>query len=408
MCRAGRVNAPSRHSDWRPDPRGIGAFCISPGLLNIASTRDIAYESRLLLLWAGMKKPTAYLRLRQHRRARRALRNRRARRGVGTRYGLRVKVLNARFQSSEAPRPEIEKVYLLTGELDMVTRPDETLEQLFQFLEPIKPRARVLVDMHHVVSIDAPSVLALCALVRALGDRHGARVAGNYPASERARKALIDADFAGFMRRYRSPPLTTDKSLKLLCGLGREKVDPVIATKIQEFLADRHPSLGVQERDAIYDAVTACVENVKTHAFGTDEPTSRVGQKRWYVVGIYDELRKTSTVAILDLGVGVGTTVKRALGRIKRVVMPLLQRPADVLEEATLGLLTESGQRKHGKGLRTLKEFATQEGGRAFHVLSSGGMITWTRGGPDKRGVRHFPGTAVWLQISNVAEQAGG
>ncbi len=292
----------------------------------------------------------------------------------------------------------------LGGRLELTSDPD-SVRQLMRIAElPVTvPGTRVRILLNEVEGIDAPAVLFLCSRIRRLA-RMNARISGTYPNDAGARQTLADADFDGFVsgtRRLNAQP-TAGQQLQLIEGNFEGdiiEVDPDVSVQIQEFLQKRNPTLVAVEADHLSLAVAECLENVGSHAYGERWPWTR-GPKAWFVVGLYNEATKTTSVAILDTGVGIVKSVTTNMSRLGK----LFSADADLLEDATLGILTQSTDPKHGKGLRSLREFAVTSPGRSFHVMSSGRMITWRKDcSPIKRSLPKFDGTIVCLEIQETA-----
>ena len=126
--------------------------------------------------------------------------------------------------------------------------------------------------------------------------------------------------------------------------------------------------------------------------------------KVWIVVGLFDEVSSVSTVGIIDLGVGVVASVKKKTDLIQKLKdLILASKSTDVIEAAIEGLRTESGERKHGKGLSTLKDFVNREANRRLTVLSSGGLVRSERTGISKQALPEFLGTIVVLEIGKIS-----
>lgn len=286
------------------------------------------------------------------------------------------------------------------GELDLVQQLDATLLQLLQ-LDKIGPNDRplqVVINLDDVTVIDPAALLFLCSRIHKLAGRPWVWVTGTWPKAQSALQTLADADFPSFLRKATPLKITPPNTLQLIdgSGPGSRFVSVGAAERIASFLAYLHPGLVVKELDALGAAVNECLENVRLHAYLT-----RSARKRgWYVVGSFDANTSTSTVAILDMGVGIAASVApqfRFKGR--------LRRNEDLLEAATAGRATASGEKHRGQGFKFLREFVMEKDLRRLHVLSSSAMITWGRSGTGgilaRRRTRHFEGTIVCLQITN-------
>jgi hypothetical protein len=214
-----------------------------------------------------------------------------------------------------------------------------------------------------------------------------------------ALKTLSDANFAGFLQG--TPPKfdKTTRTLQLHEGSSRTKVPTNVAADLQSFLVDLNPKLSGQETDFIYMAAMECLENVRIHAY---DPAQKVANN-WYTVGLYDVSRDCSTVAILDLGLGMRATVQRQLSDFYKAVEWFTRPTYSLIEEATLGLRTASGERHRGKGLSTLREFAAGQPNRRLSVFSRDGMVSWVAEDGEQicisREIPEFNGTIVCLEI---------
>jgi anti-sigma regulatory factor (Ser/Thr protein kinase) len=249
----------------------------------------------------------------------------------------------------------------------------------------------VWIGMHDLEHIDLLGVLFLCSRIRSLTSV-GCRVSGDLPSRPESRKILDDVDFMGFLMGTNSRRLALrrdGRQLELIQGVNLW-VKTAFGSQIQEFLKERNPSLSYEEVDHVYLAVIECLENIQAHAY-------EAGTGWWYAAGHFDERSGTTSVAILDRGMGIVRSL--TTGRWRLTFTP----GSDLLEEATKGLRTEDGDPKRGKGLRTLREFVQRDAGRRFHVLTSGQMITWSndRSAPFKRKLPSFGGTMVCIEIDS-------
>ncbi|MBF5043162.1 hypothetical protein FGE12_12255 [Aggregicoccus sp. 17bor-14] len=344
-----------------------------------------------------------------------SLRLLRKRRHLGRRYGEEVRSQNGYIQRGlKLPHKTPGAVIALQGHLNLVDAPKETLAQLSQ-LDDLYPRSRrglrVHVVMNDVVSIDAPSLLYLCSRVDCLRSMANVRLTGTYPVHQHARKSLHDANFEGFLADEHPEFTPGSKTLRLHKGVVQHdlRLRTEISARIQNFLIDLHQGLGQMEQDHIYLASMECLENVRAHAYGElkaskdeDPPVGGGRPRGWYVVGFYNEASATSSVAILDMGVGMESTVRKKLSAVDKLVDWLATPASQVIKEATLGLRTETGEAKRGKGLRMLSHFAKEASNRRLHVLSSTGMVTWSHeSGCQQREIPAVDGTIVCLEIRN-------
>lgn len=354
-----------------------------------------------------MKKIKPWVKIAFERSSLREFRKKKYRIGLGKIYGEFARQQNVVFPPEERTgTPLIEPIIALSGDLDLLGNPDETLKKFKQFSVPHRTErantlVRVLLD--RVTSLDAPSILFLCSRIHALAERKFTKVFGTYPHSPKALHALHDANFNSFLSN--SPPSSggIKPSLELIHGGrgGVGRIDTSVPRRIQLFLKERNPNLDLEEIDTIYLAVVECLENIRHHAYGRQKESDHCSG--WFVVGLHDQDTQTSSVAILDRGVGIYQTVSNQFPGIFGITF---KHVTDVLEEATSGLRTQTQEHKRGKGFRTLMQFATEADGRRFHVLSSGAMITWRKGAPPlKRYIPRFLGTIVCIEISSRREQ---
>lgn len=248
----------------------------------------------------------------------------------------------------------------------------------------------VWIGMSALRKLDILGLVFLCSRIKSL-NRVNCRVYGDYPVDSATKQLLDDVDFGGFLRGARHRTHPDGRQLDLIDSADLSRVDTRVGERIQDFLKLRNPVLSAEEVDLVYLAVIECLENIKAHAYTMDTGT-------WFVVGHHDEKTKTTSVAILDRGMGVVRSVTNNMKTIRRT----LSKDADLFEEATKGRLTEHADPKRGKGFRFLREFALRGPGRKFHVLSSGRMITWMQDHPPiKRKLPEFNGTMVCIQIDN-------
>lgn len=328
---------------------------------------------------------------------------RRIRRYDGEIYGEIVRTHNAAFRALPArPYPIPGRFVALRGALDLVSNTDETLTQVTELdrveVPPLR-RTRVMIDLAKVDVLEPAALLFLCSRIADLGDRPFVDVTGTYPPKDsQALRMLRDAKFDSFLKGAPIPTIHAARTLSLIDGTtaGHRTVSPQTAAAIHTFLHGLHPKLTIEELDALALAVTECLENVRVHAYRTKEER----RKGWFVVGRYDELRATSSVAILDMGIGIAATVRDHFAWKGR-----LKSDADLVEAATTGRVTATQEPNRGKGYGFLRTFVTAKEGRRLHVLSSSTMLTFGKdakaGILAKRPTAPFTGTIVCLQITN-------
>jgi hypothetical protein len=313
----------------------------------------------------SMKKPNRYLRARLMRAAARELWKRQNRPEFGRVYGRMIQEdrqlvpgLTPTFFQGRAVR--------LTGKLDLLKDPARTIRELNQIdaaCRGVRRHTLIRLELDDVTEIDAAGLLFLCSRVKRWSRHPWIRFWGTYPEAERPRVMLGDAKFGEFMAgRFTGRPPKANV-VDLAMGSARGKV-------------------------GVYTAVMECLENVRTHAYESDG-----GHHNWYVVGYYDDAAGTSSIAILDEGVGIRATVAP-----KMKLANLLRHPADFLERATLGF-SETGDPKHGKGLGEIRDFAMASPDRSLHVLSSAGRLTISGQQTQKYRAPHFEGTIICVQI---------
>jgi hypothetical protein len=350
-----------------------------------------------------MKKPSPELRARQIKAARRELKKRRNREGFGRIYGDLVgyeSQFEADTASKQRPVKLVDEVVLeFSGHLDLLDGARATLAQLDRIGATSLQTQRftdIFLDLTRIESIDAASLLFLCSRVRYYGGLPHVRFFGSYPRARRALRTLQDANFAEFMAGRMPSDSGGPPNLELASGRAGLKVQPQIGDDMRTFLETRNPALTTEEAATAALAVSECLENVRKHAY------ENAGTRResWYVVGQYDEETQTSSVAILDMGVGIMATLSGNLSFTQRLTLSLTG-PVDYLDAATRGVLTKSGNPKQGKGLRTIREFASAKLGRSFHVLSSAARVSISSKEVLKTRTPTFPGTIVCLQICN-------
>ena len=350
-----------------------------------------------------MKRPSSKARLRNRRVAAWSLHRRLGREGYGRLYGLEVRTQNQFIAPTKRLSYRSQgRAIQLSGRLDFRADPAGTLTQL-NWLSDFKKGAvpfRVHVLMDDVTYIDAPSLLFLCSRIRWLKHLRGL-VTGSYPREPRALKTLVDADFPGFLAG-RAPRFDrTTRTLQLHDGLSESQLDPSVAADIKQFLSHLAPDLTGLEVDHIYMAAMECLENVRVHAYRED---TRQLPGSWFAVGLYDSADESSTVAILDMGLGMRATVQRQLSPAYRAMEWISKPTADLIREATLGLRTETQERHRGKGLSTLREFTIKSDSGSISVYSGDGSVVWSK--TDEGNTATIPaidGTIVCLRLAKQA-----
>jgi hypothetical protein len=344
-----------------------------------------------------MKRLSPRARLRNFRIAKWSLEKRIERRGYGRDYGDVVRRQNvdlARDERFSRKTPGYECA--LSGRLDFQNNAMETIRQLRALMDLADHRGRPFrgkIILDDVTYIDAPSLLFLCSRIEELQSA-GGRIWGSYPSDADAKKALLDADFPGFLWG-RTPSFDkSTRTLQLHRGSSGEAVNIQVARSIKSFLSNLAPALSVEEVDHIYLAAMECLENVRIHAYDPKRGGS------WYAVGLFDPVSDSATIAILDLGVGMRKTVEKQLSLLSKIVGAVTQSTAELIREATLGR-TASQQAHRGKGLSRLREFAVGAGGALFSVYSGDGMVVWGKGNDGSaHDVPHMVGTIVSLRVS--------
>lgn len=358
-----------------------------------------------------MRRPTLELRQRQIRAAQREQRKKDIRPRSGQNYGADVR----RLRTSE-PKARSERIrrrelrasvrlheVVLKGDLRVLSDCSNALSQMMQLevsrIRPVLGDPLVVrVDMQAVTHIDAPGLLFLCSRIETLG-KH-ASVTGNWPVEPQALKALLDARFDRFTARI--PTLQRSASVVELIRSerrrDRETVNRNHGRTIQRFLTNWSPDMGQQAQDLLAMAASECIENVIRHAYGNPDAPDR-DQKNlgWFVVGLWDAENHRACVSILDQGQGIRATLAPQISRFE----DSFRTVGDYLTEATTGALTRTGDAKHGKGLRTLREWVADAPGRQLHVMCDGARILWTdKPKPFIDTVPHFQGTIVCLELS--------
>ena len=379
-----------------------------------------------------MKKPRLHLQNHLFRKSRWAIAKKRRRLAARAKFRERIREQNRLLPTKErlnwlVPYYEVH----LSGALDMLGSPQTTFAQLLE-LDSIVPQwwrrqVRVRIRMDNLDSIDAPSLLFLCSRMAWISEF--GFVTGVWPRKTSVLKTLIDAGFPSFLRdEPPKQPASGPPRLVLHMGTtGPIKTDT--AADVQNFIVRVNPGLSMIEQDSIYTAAGECLENVHIHAYkrldrevdadrkspaykadGTPEKEQKRRLKRshfekWYVVGLHDYASATSTVAILDMGIGITASAYRQDSWIRRFIDMHFRSTSAIIKEVTLGERTESGLPGRGKGLRSLKDFAIQTANRRLHVLSEDGMVTWDQEhGCVEHEIPYTHGTIVCLQIQSPLE----
>lgn len=311
----------------------------------------------------------------------------------------------------------------LHGVLDLIDNPYETRGQLAKFdalrSSGSQGRQRVFVHMTNVTHIEPCALLHLAAQVDRLGQR-GIKVRGNYPRDARVRRVLRDADFENFIGgRIRLGEHPKAPMLQLRKGRASQKLNPDDWIALHQFLkAD--PNLSAEDADAFYSAFSECVENVRQHAFSTGATGN------WYAVAYRPEIGRPRAV-VLDLGVGVPRTIRRkgldhifsfaqtvyvelfnainlAVPETEKVTPEFLH---SVLSDdwratslATLGLRTQTDEKRRGNGLSGLYREVIGRRQGALHVLTGRACVTWTaKEEPVRNSLPFLKGTIVCLEL---------
>jgi hypothetical protein len=353
-----------------------------------------------------MKRLTREMKERLIRKARWAEVKRRRREGFGRIYGESIRGRQPRSAAAAALASLPELTVSLKGALRLQTDPVRTLKQLSQLDDAISQRSkfsRFRVVMDEVTELDAAGLLYMCSRLSELWS-YGAQVSGTWPKNERTVKTLFDGGFTGFLKGKKPEYDSSTKTLQLYQGTARQRLNPSLAPDVRLFLKGLNPKLGVEEIDHINLAVIECIENVRLHAYSRRRNSA--SSKKWFMVGIHDEEAHLSTVAILDLGVGVRSTVQRRLSKVTKTIEWAVLPTHGLIKEATLGLRTETGERHRGKGLRTLRDFSVRFPGRHLRVLSGDGMVSWSGDGvketAEEISLPRCKGTIVCLEISTA------
>lgn len=318
-------------------------------------------------------------------------------------------------------------VVKLQGQLDLVELPRETREQLTQFERlPVRSgrRIRVYVDMREVVTLDACALLYVVAQVDRLKRASWAEVTGNYPRHASALRTLNDAnfeEFLGLQRRIAPTSQQSEPTLQLAYGSasGDTKLDPDTWLPLHRWLK-RHGCFSDEETDYLYQALGECVENVLQHAYGGGHTI-----KHWYAVALRPEGGRPARAVVLDLGIGIPHSIRRArFDRTKGALQALLQSIAagslsvkqltDQLKSddwyciflASQGLRTQVNDPRRGTGLAGLREAVLSLKKGTMHVISGESAVTWVYGAQPVA-VRLPPllGTIVCLEFPGVASE---
>jgi anti-sigma regulatory factor (Ser/Thr protein kinase) len=192
---------------------------------------------------------------------------------------------------------------------------------------------------------------------------------------------LLDCNFLGLTSQL--PTYKHRAAVRLQHEVGAPDLQDLggTAKRIQAFLASVAPTLDNLQRHIVYTAVMECLENVNSHAYAEFKVAGTLSKRSrlWEVVGLQDPDRQVASVAILDRGVGIVRTAQKKVGMFNMNVDALRSR-GDLIQMAASGKRTESGKPKHGKGLRTLREFAETHEGVSLQIVSSGVSVLWSSG----------------------------
>lgn len=355
--------------------------------------------------WRSRRRSQRRLQRSKRHRARRIERQR-------TYRGLVAKTNEGVSASKRTPFPTQLCTFDVSGDLRFGINPDFVVQQANNFLQipglGIRP-VRVLINLQAVTAIDAGALLVLCSRIMLLGEcALVPRVSVEFPSHGPVRKALQEAGISYFLRERGRETLEEDddSNIHIIDGfVARDRaIKTEVAARIRDFLSKRHAALEREERQLLYLAAQECIENVGLHAYESPAEQRHVldPPRVWIVVGLFDNATKISTVAIIDLGVGVVGSIKRKPDFIQ-IVKDFMRgnNAADIIEAATSGLRTESQERKHGKGLSTMRQFVEMQPNRRLSVLSSGGLVTCSSSGVSKRAMPQFLGTLVVLEVGD-------
>jgi len=348
-----------------------------------------------------MKRPTPELRRRLIKASQREQWKHDNRSGLGVAYGLAVSGQNLLFPDSPALPFETNINYAdFSGILDLVKAPRSTLKKFRQIPEPSsrsKGPTRLIVDLTQLKAIEPSCVLFLASRTHQFSHRGLHWVQGRFPSDPQVFQVLLDAGFKDFVTG--SPASTAPEMLPVICFTrstdeADRTVRPKTALRVKTFLTERHKALTLPEQDLIYAAVAECLENIRSHAYkGT--ASRRHG---WYVCGLYDANTDTSCLSVLDVGVGIIASIERRAAQMNK---PLGLDGFGILDGASQGRMTESGEQHRGKGIRWMREFVEGAPKRRLHIFCNGHMISFGQGSaPEKRRIPHFDGTIVRLELS--------
>jgi hypothetical protein len=291
----------------------------------------------------------------------------------------------------------------LVGNLHLLINTDASYGQLRQLHNEYLLLSRttrhyiVEIDMRLVTSFDAPALLAMVAFGERICALANVLVRSRQPQNEGASEILRDSRFHEFIAGKKGTS-TFSGCVALARESSSAVLNPALWGEMQSFL---QTYVSDDALEAVYTALGECTENVGQHAF--TGPAREHGH--WYAVALKPTSGRPGCVAILDLGIGIPRSLRRARARDRDFREKVLRMKdalfsdASCIELAARGTRTSTGESHRGKGIDGLRQQVEQADDLTLHVISHEGRVTCDGASLTKSGIRRFPGTIVCLEL---------
>lgn len=266
-------------------------------------------------------------------------------------------------------------------------------------------------ELHYV---DPSALLYLVAELERIRSLPRTYVGGTYPKDGTdALQMLLEADFEGFIgtpkliRSTRAPA----RCLEIKRGQADRELDAQVWMGLLEFMKTAGADLDAKGTDELYNAFGECISNVKNHAFSKASNTST--RRDWYAMAIGPFAGRPARAVVVDLGVGIPTTVRRtSLGRFKdtkssiKSFLGLNRKFKDdwhAMKYASTGEWKSSEDQERGTGLSGLRTAVESSDFSALHIVSGKSTFSYTSAGENSAcNFSRLSGTIVCLELTST------
>jgi hypothetical protein len=295
---------------------------------------------------------------------------------------------------------------------------DQHYEEVANFFDELdgmlsNPRPRFFVDLTTIREISTLGALVLAAKLNYWQRRFGRklRAIGAHKWRPEIRTMLIDLGLFRLLRTKNAPERDGGEQkpqVRMLEFCTGKNSDGSLARKLTQTLTEIAGPIRAQQ--FLYAGLTEAMTNVSQHAYPDPElplfETSWAGTpdhlKRWWMTGSFDDRENRMRIVILDLGVGIPTTLPRSgkWEEIRGILTRLnFNDDAHLIQAAVeAGRSSVASSAGRGLGLHEVRDFVENSQSGWLRILSRRGEVVYQKGSPDpaRRGLqRAFAGTLI-------------